>query len=146
MKTIILLLLPLFSISQKYEVPKFKQYIPSALFTFLAGASDGLRDAAMFRFDGKGQFWNGKQSMNNKYKNGDINQGAAYFGSTSFLVFTTDGAHLSNAFTHQFQAWSFVFAPYDDNRKFGHLLLKGIAFNAVRQAGHTLVYDLIFKP
>lgn len=140
---ILLLTIPTELFSQKL---KLKNYAASGAFVFLSGMSDGLRDASMFRMDGYGNFWNGKKSWLNKYKNRDRNAGEAYFGSKSFLVFTTDAAHLSNAATHQFQAWSYVFTPYDTNRKFGHLLLKGLAYNIVRQAGHFIIYDVVFAP
>ncbi len=125
---------------------KFKEYLPSLICTFLGGGSDGLRDAAMYRMDGYGKFWNGKNSWNNKYRNGDMAQGPAYFGSTSFLAFTTDGAHLANMFTHQFNGMAMAFMPDDSNKKFGHVFLKVLAYNAVRQVGHSVVYGLIFKP
>lgn len=127
---------------KKYELPKFKSYVTPGIFIFLSGMSDGARDGFMFRADGMGKFWNGKASWTNKYKNNDVNAGEAYFGSTTFLAFTTDAPHLSNFFTHQFQSWSYVFMPYDNNRKFGHLLLKGLAINGLRQLGHTATYSL----
>ena len=39
------------------------------------------------------QYWNPSLSWRNKYKNGDPKQGAKFFGSTTFLVFTTDAWH-----------------------------------------------------
>ncbi|GEO10723.1 hypothetical protein [Segetibacter aerophilus] len=124
----------------------FKEYLPSLVCTFLGGSSDGLRDASMYRMDGYGKFWNGKNSWNNKYKNNDMRQGPAYFGSTSFLAFTTDGPHLTNMVTHQFNGMAMAFMPTDENKKLGHVFLKVLAYNAVRQAGHSIVYGLIFKP
>ena len=142
-KVIFITLLALPSISYCQQ---FKEYLPSLICTFLGGTTDGLRDASMYRMDGYGSFWNGKNSWRNKYKNGDFKQGAAYFGSTSFLAFTTDGAHLSNMATHQFNGMAIAFMPPDSNKKFGHVLLKVLAYNAVRQAGHSFVYGMIFKP
>ncbi|WP_297818528.1 hypothetical protein [Segetibacter sp.] len=144
MKKLMLLMLLAFS-SVSYG-QKIKDYLPSLICTFLAGSSDGLRDASMYRMDGYGKFWNGKNSWSNKYKNNDMRQGPAYFGSTSFLAFTTDGPHLSNMVTHQFNGMAVAFMPSDENKKFGHVVLKVLAYNAVRQAGHSLVYGLIFKP
>lgn len=124
---------------------KLKDYTPSAVFTFLAGASDGLRDASLYRMDGASDFWNGKHSWTNKYKNHDIVQGRAYWGSTSFLVWTTDGAHVSNLLTHQFNGMALAYMPQDNNKKLGHIFLKVLAYNLVRQASHYIVYDMIFK-
>ena len=141
-KVIFIMLLALSSTGYSQEL---KDYLPSIICTFLGGTTDGLRDASMYRMDGYGSFWNGKNSWKNKYNNGDIKQGPAYFGSTSFLAFTTDGPHLSNMFTHQFNGMAMAFMPQDNNKKFGHVFLKILAYNAVRQAGHTVVYGLIFK-
>lgn len=122
-----------------------KQYIPAATFTFLSGLTDGLRDASMYRMDKYGSFWNGKESWTNKYKNHDIHQGAAYFGSTSFLAFSTDGAHLSNLFTHQFTGMAMAYAPEDNNKRFFHIFLKVAAYNVIREIGHEIIYDIVFK-
>lgn len=45
---------------------------------------------------GKNQWkdwWNKNDSSKYKYKNGDPKQGPKFFGSTTFLVWTTDGWH-----------------------------------------------------
>lgn len=139
-------LLILLFISAQVTGQSLKDYLPSIASTLLAGSSDGLRDASMYRMDGYGHYWNGKHSWNNKYRNGDRKQGPAYWGSTSVLVWTTDGAHLSNMFTHQFNGMALAYMPQDHNRKFGHVFIKVLAYNLVREAGHSLVYDLIFKP
>jgi len=39
-------------------------------------------------------FWNASISWRNKYKNNIYSQGPKFFGSTTFLVFVTDGWHL----------------------------------------------------
>lgn len=140
------IILLLCGVTKKCTAQNFKSYLPSITCVFLSGATDGLRDASMYRMDGKGAFWNGKQSWLNKYKNRDIKQGAAYFGSTSFLVWTTDAAHLSNMFTHQFDGMALAFAPEDKNKRFFHVFLKVAAYNAIRGISHAIVYDVIFKP
>lgn len=131
--------------SYTYKTP-IKKYIPSILSVFGAGLTDGFRDASMYRMDGANNFWNGKQSWLNKYKNRDITQGRAYFGSTSFLVWTTDAPHGFNILTHQFNGMALAFMPPDNNKRFLHILLKVAAYNTIRQVGHYIVYDLIYKP
>jgi len=39
-------------------------------------------------------FWDVTKSWRNKYKNGRKDEGPKFFGSTTFLVFTTDAWHL----------------------------------------------------
>lgn len=115
-------------------------------FTLAAGLTDGFRDAFSYRCDNCNSFFNGKNSWLNKYKHRNISEGPAYFGSTTFLVFTTDGPHLSNAITHQFQGMALAYMPEDKNKKFFHILLRVASYNVIREAGHSLIYSIIFKP
>ena len=76
--------------------------------SFLAGLADGARDTLSFRYSqsifpqgpgerllgGGEQFWNPALSWRNKWKNGDPAQGERYPGSSTALVFLTDGWHL----------------------------------------------------
>ena len=41
-------------------------------------------------------FFDSTVSWKNKWKNGDPNQGEKFFGSSTFLVWTTDAWHLAN--------------------------------------------------
>jgi len=79
----------------------------SLVLVFIAGMLDGTRDTLQFhyeqsifprgkeeRFLGQGeQFWNPAISWRNKYENGDPKQGNRFLGSSTFLVFLTDGWH-----------------------------------------------------
>lgn len=42
-------------------------------------------------------WWNKNDSWKNKWKNGDPEQGEKFFGSSTFLVWLTDGWHLFQA-------------------------------------------------
>jgi len=44
------------------------------------------------------KWWNPKISWRNKYKNGDPEQGEAFYGSTTILVGLTDAWHMSKTF------------------------------------------------
>ena len=72
--------------------------IISIVCLFLFGCSDGIGDHLQFHYkEGQfknEQFWNPEKSWKNKYKNGDPEQGPAYFGSTTFLAWTRDAWHL----------------------------------------------------
>lgn len=67
----------------------------------LAGLLDGVKDSLQFHFSSSfarnwnAEYWNPSKSWRRKYKNGDPNNGPAFFGSTTFLVFLTDAWHLS---------------------------------------------------
>ena len=123
-----------------------KSYIPSATCIFIAGLSDGLRDASMYRMDGYGNWWNGKDSWTNKYKNRDIKQGPAFWGSTSIFVPITDAPHASDLLTHQADNMAALLMPVDNNKRFWHLMLKAGAETLIRTSAHYLMYDIIFKP
>lgn len=76
--------------------------------SILAGLADGTRDVLSFRYSrsvfpqgageqvlGAGEvFWNPAISWRNKWKNGDPAQGERFWGSSTFLVWTTDAWHL----------------------------------------------------
>lgn len=143
MKNLLCILLFFFSLSGNAQT--LKDHLPSAVMTFLGGMSDGVRDGTMFRNDGAGPWWNGKQSWTNKYKNNDPAQGPAYFGSTTFLVALTDAPHAFNALTHQFNAMALVLSPGTNGQSLGKKLLIGLGYGLTRQLGHTLVYEGFFK-
>lgn len=82
---------------------EFKQayrpaYIPAAL-SLVSGACYGVHETVVHH-PGRipegwnSRFWDNRESWKNKYRNGDPGQGAAYFGSTTFLAWTTDAKHL----------------------------------------------------
>lgn len=48
-------------------------------------------------FPTKNQFFNPSVSWKNKYKNNDPTLGPKFFGSTTFLAFTTDAWHLAKS-------------------------------------------------
>jgi hypothetical protein len=67
----------------------------------LSSIGKAIMDSLQFHFDRSifnslsNQYWNPEVSWRNKYKDGDPTKGARFFGSTTFLVFITDGWHLS---------------------------------------------------
>lgn len=82
-----------------------RQLIIAAFFVLLAGMANGVMDDLQFHYydsiasNWNEQFWNPEISWRNKYASTE--EGALvrplqskFFGSTSFLVFLTDGWHL----------------------------------------------------
>jgi hypothetical protein len=53
-------------------------------------------------------YWNPSISWRNKYKNRKVSNGPAFFGSTTFLVFTTDAWHLFQFFSNSFIVVSII--------------------------------------
>ena len=66
----------------------------------LSHIPEGIMDTLQFRIDNSifknwnQQFWNPEFSWMNKWKDGCPKFGPRFFGSTTFLVFLTDGWHL----------------------------------------------------
>ena len=68
----------------------------------LAAIFNSLMDIVSFHYNSSiflnypklRQFFDVRLSWKNKYKNGDPEQGRKFFGSTTFLVWLTDGWHL----------------------------------------------------
>ena len=145
MKTILLLLITLNSYAQQYSF-KPQQHKVSLAFTALQGLSDGFRDASIFgRMREKGQWFNGIDSWQNKYKNGDPLQGAKFFGSTNIFVFTTDAPHFSNMVSNISGEMAKVYMPNMQGSTFWQKLKTVVVYSAVRSAAHNLVYNGIFK-
>jgi hypothetical protein len=125
---------------------KLKEHKQSLIFTFLAGAADGTRDASMFGHIQGGSWVNSDlQSWRNKYKNGNPAEGAAFFGSTNIFVTFTDLPHAANFFSNSLDAASKVFMPNNTHTsKWGKVGLI-VLYKLVQIAGHNLMYDVVFK-
>jgi len=136
---LLILLLPLTSMGQGFKI---KDHYPALTAIFISGAADGVRDASMFHMKGKGQFWDGSISWENKYKDGKEGNPPAYFGSTTFLVWTTDAPHLFNMISNQAMSFSVSLYP-QKQRKFKHIVRDAVIYNVTRQAGHYLMYSII---
>ncbi len=88
---------------KKLRKKRTTNYALTGTMSFLAGASDGVNQVLMYHYGAfkkvfphaNDHFWKPSLSGANKYKNGDPAQGAAFPGSKTWLVFLTDGYHLT---------------------------------------------------
>jgi hypothetical protein len=73
----------------------------------LAAISNAVMDASA---EGrlKGEYWIKNKSWRYKYKDGNPALGEKFFGSSTFLVFLTDGWHLAQFFFHS--SWQLALA------------------------------------
>ena len=75
----------------------------TTIFMIIAGIFNAIMDTLSFRYNKSifskypkyENFLNPEKSWLNKYKNNDPDLGPKFFGSTTFLVWTTDLWHLS---------------------------------------------------
>ncbi len=145
MKTYLLLLILITSYTAKCQ--KEDDRIISGVCSIMQGLCEGIKDASLYHIRGSNQWWNGKNSWTNKYKNHDPNQGAAFFGSTTVFVSVTDAPHFFNMVSHQFNSFAIAFAPGRvKGEKFIKTAWRAIKANMVRQAGYSLMFEFILKP
>ncbi len=144
-----------FSQVSEYELKKLKKkritnYVVTGSLVLLAGASDGLNQALMYQYGGfkdafpkaHDQFWKPAMSGANKYKNGDPNQGAAFPGSKTWLVFLTDGYHLTRFADHLFMSGAVaVKISGFEKKKWYVYVLEAASYWLVNRAGFSLVYN-----
>lgn len=132
-----------------------------ALCLILAGIANGTHETLQHHYeqsvfpkrDEDGYlFWNPKFSWLNKYEHWPEDQSAAYFGSKTFLVWTTDGYHLTKFLYHGFMRLALVLlivAVWGQAHHWsrGKRLLYGvgiyIAAAAVQAGGFHLMYSII---
>ena len=123
---------------------------------FVAGAADGLEESIEHHWyiverkfpNINHRYWNPEVSWENKWKDGNPDLGPAYFGSTNFLVWTTDAYHLIRLVKHTSYSTAICYSLYKgaktpDPTIWDYLLDFAIG-SAFRTAGYYLVYRGVF--
>ena len=137
--TAIILLL---SLSMQAQPGRYlKQNWPSLTCFTLAGAMDGFNEALDFDYqafkrtfpNANDQYWNPDISWQNKW-NGDR---PSYFGSTTFLSWTTDGYHLTRSLNKAFLCGGVTVKICGGKQKWYMYL--------VDFAAHSLAYSIGFN-
>jgi hypothetical protein len=89
-----------FAISNEFKFYLWILPLP-IMFVILAGISNSIMDTLAYHFSTSifanfddQSYWNPNISWKNKWKNGNPEEGEAYFGSSTFLVWTTDAWHI----------------------------------------------------
>lgn len=93
-----------------------KQRTPTYIGMFASGMADGLSENLKWKYhrfqttfpNANPQYWNPYDSWDNKWKNGDPLQGERFFGSSTFLAWTTDGYHFYNTTSRFLMRASFI--------------------------------------
>jgi hypothetical protein len=135
---------------KKLRKKKITNYAITGTMVLLAGAADGVNQALMYQYGGfkktfpnaNDQFWKPSLSGANKYKNGDPRQGAAFPGSRTWLVFLTDGYHLTRFADHLFMSGAIaVKIAGFEKKKWYVYLLEAASYWLVNRAGFCLTYN-----
>ncbi len=124
--------------------------IPAVASVFVAGMADGFNQTIEFNYpvfkhhfpNANDNFWNPSISYLNKYKGRVEANGAAFPGSTTYLVEFTDGYHFTRLQEHIGYTAAIVFWINGKTKKkwwqYGIDALESMAAN---RAGFVLVYD-----
>jgi len=118
----------------------------SFLLIFLSGIFEGYLDVLQFHWSNfkskhrtcNSWFWSPDLSWRRKYKDGNPLYGEKFWGSTTFLVFLTDGWHLMKLFRNVSVFSSFFFV---DNVT----LIGVIILYSVNRLGFNLIYNILYK-
>jgi len=135
---------------KKLRKKRFTNYVVTGSMVFLAGAADGCNQALMYQYAGfkkvfpnaNDQFWKPSMSGANKYKNGDPRQGAKFPGSRTYLVFLTDGYHLTRFTEHLLWAGAIsVKISCHEKKKWYKYVLEAAGYWVVNRAGFAVTYN-----
>lgn len=121
------------------------------LLIFIAGASKGIMDTLQFHFDKSifknlnVSFWNPQISYINKWKNADAKK-ERFFGSSTFLAWTTDAWHFfQSIFLTSIFISIVLYVPYPEFglNKFWSLVIDFIGLRLVFGIAFTLFYNYL---
>jgi hypothetical protein len=129
-----------------------KRDIFAASTAFLAGSFEGTAETLKWHYDefesvfpnADETYWNPEISWQNKYADGTPESGPRYFGSTTFLAWTTDGYHLMRTGRNLMFGATFFLSPKKEF-DWRTTLLRIAVYSLSYQAGFHLTYTLIFK-
>ena len=121
---------------------------------FISGAARGLHETIHYHYssfkrvhpNANDKFWNPEISWLNKYEDyPTLGKQPNYFGSTTFLAWTTDAKHLTDAINTGALVGSTCLFTIGEKRKWWEYIIDmGVMF-AGRSAGFYLTYDVIYK-
>lgn len=119
----------------------------------ISGFCDGTSEVLKIKYNrfesvfpgANDQFWDYNISWKNKYKDGKPPD-AAFLGSKTALVWTTDGYHLMRAMRNATMITALVIPLQDIKHKnWKQYLQEGIISYFAYTAGFNLAYDVVFK-
>lgn len=120
---------------------------------FIAGALDGTVEILRHDYDNfkavfpdaNDTFWLPQLSWHNKWKNGNYRQGEKFPGSSTFLVWTTDGYHLLRTLERTTVCFSFAIKIGGKKQNWKNYVADALIHQVFYAAGDYLTYQLIFK-
>ena len=137
--------------AQSYD---WQKALISSGISFVGGAANGLHETIYHHYpkfkkvhpNANDNYWNPQISWKNKYSdwdNGDTSE--KYFGSKTFLVWTTDAKHLLSLTSNMSLIGSTCVITIGEKRPWWHYAIDLAASGIARSAGFHLTYNLIYK-
>jgi len=132
----------------------FSQYkfqpVPTALI-FVAGASKGYADVLKTHYykfkevhpNANDNYWDASISWKNKWADNSYTK-EKFLGSSTVLVWTTDGWHLSNTI-NKFAIIGAVTIKLGQKQPFRYYLYDFLIYTASYSAGFSLIYEGIYR-
>ena len=116
---------------------------------FVSGWADGTSELTkwhyesfeMFYGDVNDGFYNPHESWKNKYKNRDVSQGPAFFGSTTVFVGTTDAYHGLRTLRNASIGATFLLMPRCETN-WKTFVLRILCYSLANRAGFWVGYEL----
>ena len=153
MKAIITLLLSILLLTGYTQIiPKenIKPLIIKSSLMFVSGFCDGTSEVLKIKYEsfdkvinGNDQFWDYNISWINKYKDGKPPD-ERFFGSKTFLVWTTDGYHMMRMARNCTMITAIVI-PIGKRKNWKSYVVEGVCYYISYTAGFNLSYDVVFK-
>ena len=153
MKKIVTLLFIILALSAHSQiVPKWdiKPLIIKSSLLFVSGFCDGTSEVLKVKYDRfdrvmdlDDQYWDYNISWVNKYKDGKPPD-ERFFGSKTFLVWTTDGYHMMRMVRNCTMITAIVI-PIGKKKPLKTYLVEAIVGYCAYTAGFNLAYDVVYK-
>lgn len=121
---------------------------------FIGGMANGYNQTILHHYgqfkrvhpNANDKFWNPQISWLNKYEDFDkYGKREAYFGSTTFLAWTTDAYHLSSVISNTSIVGATCIITIGEKRKWWEYGIDIVAMSLSRSAGFHLIYSKIYK-
>ena len=140
-----------------FNAPKkwnYKRTLIGCGVAFIGGVANGYHETILNHYgqfkkvhpNADDKFWNPELSWLNKYEDFDrYGKKEAYFGSTTFLAWTTDAYHLSSVISNTSLIGATCIITIGEKRKWWEYGIDILAMSLSRSAGFHLIYSKIYN-
>lgn len=132
----------------------YKRTLIGCSIAFVGGVANGYHETITYHYskfkaihpNANDQFWDPKISWLNKYENYRLyGEKEKYFGSTTFLAWTTDAKHLLSVSSNTSILGATCIITIGEKRKWWEYAIDIAAISLARSAGFHMIYSGIYK-